>query len=134
MKETKHLIARRAAKEARRSGPRKAFKVRRTYSPVQTKPVLVADEKPAVVTAIVEKDDEQETHQIMRYLGKPQDRLKARARELEVIDVAPHETITFGSVKALEAYRRDLYMVNGEKTSHFRTRRQGMKLTIWRDG
>ncbi|USM11510.1 hypothetical protein vBCbaSRXM_65 [Citromicrobium phage vB_CbaS-RXM] len=106
---------------------------RRTSSPSMKRRVLVGEEKKTAPKETKKKQGDPESYTIMRYLGRPDERLKARARELEVIDVAPKETITFGSVKALEAYRRDLYQVNGQKTSHFRTSRRGLKLTIWRD-
>jgi hypothetical protein len=112
------------------------FKARRTFSPSIQRPVLPEAEekgKKGKRTAKVLTPTGKEPAVIKRFLGQPKARLQARARELEVIDVAPREIITFGSVKALEAYRRDLYQVNGQKAAHFRTSRRGLTLTIWRD-
>ena len=136
MRKTKARIAMEQAKKERRSKYRgtPSFKARRAHREVTKRKVLVGEEKEQAEQVIVEKDEDEKPYTIMRYLGKPIERLKARARELEVIDIAPAERITFGSVKALEAYRRDLYAINGEKTAHFRTQRRGLTLTIWRDG
>lgn len=111
------------------------FTVRRAHHSVQQRDVVVDDDEIAKLlkARVKEHKEHLEKHTVSRFLGKPRERLQARARELEGIDVAPYETMRFGSSFALEAYRRDLYQVNGKKTSHFRTSRSGLTLKIWRD-
>lgn len=137
---TKASIARETARKKNRRSytGRESFSVRRAARPSTKREVKITEDEKERSKVVAKLEEEQKKDlkatKIKRFLGKPKVRLEHRARELESIDVAPAETIWFGSEKALEAYRRDLYAVNSQKTAHFRTQRRGLSLTIWRDG